>query len=295
MANVIIGIDMGGTKILGGIFTPNGEALHTIKAPTYPTSDSDPYHELEQVIHHLIAFADSKAATVKGIGVGVPGVVENSAVVSLGVALKWNNFPLKERLSQTFPYPIMVENDANIAALGEYHYGAAQKTRSMICIAIGTGIGAGIVLDGKLYTGAGNVAGEVGYFISDHEQLNQRYDGFGALETVASGTGIAQQAQKHTEKPYTAQDVFIAMRKNQTWAHTLLSDVADHISIMIANVTMLLNPDCIVLSGSVMTEADFFLPIIHQRLDGRIPIKPDIRVSTLGAHAALLGAISYFK
>lgn len=285
----ILSVDMGGTKILGGIISADGAIIREQQIPTYPTPDSVPFEQLCKLIAPLID--DS----IEGISIGIPGAVpDDSGVVHIAPALNWDNFPLKAHLQAKFEQPIKVENDVNLAALGEVRYGAGKGWRDAVCVAVGTGIGAGIVLDGKLYRGKMGAAGEVGYMLLGREFLRQHYEGdFGALESVAGGAGIAQQAQQLGYDVDTV-DVFIAAENGEQWAINIIDAVVDYLAMMVTNITMLLAPEGIILSGSVITHNPDFLPRMLAALEGRIPFLPELRLSTLGAKAALLGGAATF-
>ena len=281
-----IGIDMGGTKILGGRFTASGDLIASEQAPTYPIPDSDPFAQLVAFIQRL-----QGDDALQGIGIGVPGAVVDGQV-NLAAALAWDGFPLVERLQQQFDVAISAENDVNLAALGEHRFGRGRGTQNMLCIAVGTGIGAGLILNGMLYQGYQGVAGEVGYMLPDVASLDQTYDDFGALELIAGGHGIAQRARNRYGNDVTAAHVFQQSRAGDLWAIKLVRQVADALALMIGNISMILAPERVILSGSVMQSADVLLPRIRSRLTGSIPIIPDIVTSQLGAQAALYGAVS---
>jgi glucokinase len=285
----IISIDMGGTKIYGALTTPQGNILHEYRVSTHGDDGTlSSYDQLLGVIRYL---QGQSQQPVMGIGLGVPGVVsKDGETVSLAIALNWENYPLREKLRAEFDLPIYIENDVNIAALGEYGFGAAKGANSLICIAIGTGIGSGIVLNGRLYHGHTGSAGEIGYLLPGREFLHRTYEGFGALELVASGSGIAERAREKTGKVLTSEGVIEAARRGEPWAVLVLDETVDYLTLCVANVTSVLDPEVVVLSGGVMTHADLLLPQIQERMKGLIPFQPRILASALGTKAAVLGA-----
>lgn len=293
---VILSIDMGGTKIYGAVTTPQGEILYEHRTATYDENRThqSSFDNLVRLIEHLMQQTDQ---TILGIGIGVPGVVSKDGEnVSLAVALNWEDYPLRSLLQAHFDLPISIENDVNIAALGEYGFGAAKGADSMICIAIGTGIGAGIVLNGRLYHGHSGSAGEIGYMLPGMNFLRRTYTGFGALELVASGTGIADRAREKLEAlgkstpDLTAEQVIEAAQQGETWAKQVVEETIDYLTLCIVNVTSVIDPEVVVLSGGVMGQADLFLPAITERMQGLIPFQPRLVASTLGTKAAVLGA-----
>jgi len=238
---------------------------------------------------------------VHGIGVGAPGItLHTPGIVTWASTLHWKDFPLKARLKQCYPYPITVDNDVNLAALGELWFGAGQNVQNMVMIAIGTGIGAGIIIDGALYRGANEASGEIGNMLPGTEFLGRNFENFGALESVASGSGIAERAKlalRGTSSPVelenlTSEDVFEAAKQRQEWACTIIKETVDYLAIAIANLTVAFDPELIVLGGGVSRSADLLVQPILQRMQGTIPTLPKLVVSNLGLKAGVMGAIT---
>lgn len=157
-------------------------------------------------------------------------------IVAWAPGLNWRDFPLKDRLSKHFGMAVTVDNDVNLVALGELWFGEGQNTRNMVFIAIGTGIGAGLILDGVLYRGAHQASGELGYLLPGPQFLGRAYERFGAFEGLASG--IAERARKTLKgqwKPaalekLSAEDVFEAMRRGKAWAEALIAETVDYLA-----------------------------------------------------------------
>jgi glucokinase len=284
-------VDMGGTKIYGAlieIFTGNILLEHRIATHEGGAAPED---RLLLLIGHLLAQPLSDSHWIRHIGVGVPGVVTAAGEVMIAPNIGWNHFPLLATLKERFPVPVAVENDVNLAALGEYRYGAAQGATSMICIAIGTGIGSGIVVNGQLLRGHTYSAGEVGYMIPGREFLGNVYDTFGAMEYEAAGPGITRRGSEAVGHEVTTGDVFDAVRRQEGWALKIMDETLDYLALTLANSASVLDPQIIVLSGGVITAApDLFLEPLRQRVQGLIPFTPRIVASTLGSQAAALGA-----
>jgi predicted NBD/HSP70 family sugar kinase len=161
-----IGIDMGGTKLYGAISDVGGKILDETHIAKHGTSGEDSLDCLIDMIDRLLASQQVQGRQVRGIGVGAPGVTLHSeGIVKWAYPLHWENFPLKARLAQHYDLPITVDNDVNLAALGELWFGAGQDVQNMVLIAIGTGIGAGVIIDGALYRGAHEASGEIGNIV----------------------------------------------------------------------------------------------------------------------------------
>lgn len=298
---VVIGIDLGGTKMYGAVTNLGGEIQHEVNLAYHGTSGEASYVCLTELIQELIDKAQIDGRKIRGIGVGAPGItLFPQGIVTWAPSLNWRDFPLKARLSEQFGLAVTVENDVNLAALGEAWFGAAQHTQNMALIAIGTGIGAGLIIDGALYRGAHQSSGEVGYFLPGRQFLGKVYDGFGALEGLASGTGIAERACEVLSEQMTpedlvkisAEDVFAALRRGEAWTETIIAETVDYLAMGIAGVSALLDPEVIVIGGGVAGSADVLVERIQARLKGTLPVAPHLVVSTLGQRAAVLGAIT---
>jgi len=165
---------------------------------------------------------------------------------------------------------------------------------------VGTGIGAGVVLDGAVYHGAHQAAGEVGYLLPGPDFLGRRYDGFGAFEGIASGLGIAARAEgafmaggpARVAEQLTAETVFAEARRGAPWACRIVEETVDYLAVAIADIAAMLDPEIIILGGGVLASADLMVEPILKRLDGVVPYAPQLAASTLGPRAAALGAVT---
>lgn len=298
---VVLGVDMGGTKLYGAISDLGGNILDVINVGQHGTSGEDSFHRLVSLIDNLLASPKLHGRRVRGIGVGAPGItLHKEGIVTWAYTLHWDHFPLKMRLAEHYNLPITVDNDVNMAAMGELWFGVGQDVQNMILIAIGTGIGAGVIIDGDLYRGSNEAAGEVGNIVPGKEFLGKNYREFGALESVASGTGIAARARdllKHQRNPdeldaLTAEDVFEAARQKQEWAWQIISETVDYLAIAIVNLVASFDPELIVLGGGVSRSADMLIEPILRRINEVIPNPPKLLVSNLGLQATVMGAIT---
>jgi glucokinase len=299
--HLILGVDMGGTKIYGALSDLGGNILDEVNNARHGTSGEDSFNRLTALIDALLASPMLDGRQVHGIGVGAPGItLHKQGIVTWANTLHWQNFPLKARLSELYHLPITVDNDVNLAALGELWFGAGQNTQNMVMVAIGTGIGAGIIIDGALYRGASEASGEIGNMLPGCEFLGKNFQDFGALESVASGTGIAERARialkgKRTAEELenlVAEDVFEAARQRQGWAWKIINETVDYLAIAIANLAVAFDPELIILGGGVSRSAEMLVePILH-RMKGTIPTLPKLVVSSLGLRAGVMGAIT---
>lgn len=296
----VLGLDLGGSKMFGTVADLGGNIQSEIYRPWESNDPCDTLEQVSQLISDLLTRPRPPQQQVRGIGVGAPGVtLYERGVVTWAPSLGWRDLPLKDILQERFNYPVAVENDVNLAALGEYGFGAARGTTSAACIAIGTGIGAGIVIDRKIHRGFNQSAGEVGYLPPDVSYLGRRYDSFGALESIASGSGVERRARQLLEQQNlplpeqgpSAEDVFKAARLGETWAQQVVAETVDYLAFAVAVISAVLDPQVIVLGGGVARSADLLIEPILSRLDGVIPTRPNLVASSLGSRAAVLGAI----
>ncbi len=294
-SHCVIGIDLGGSKIFGALADLNGNILVERYHP-FASGQDNHYSALCSFLEQLVEAEEAKGRALMGIGIGVPSVVGPGGVVHWAPALGWRDLPLQEMLTERLSLPVVVENDVNLAALGELEFGAGVGARHLVCIAIGTGIGAGIVIDGSIYRGAHQAAGEIGYMLPGLEFLGRSYTGFGALESMASGSGVARRAREllrlgEGEGP-SAEAVFASARAGEPWAVRVVEETTSYLALAIANMAAMLDPEVVILSGGVAQSADLLLEPIERKLHGLIPFIPRVAASPLGRRAAVMGAIS---
>jgi glucokinase-like ROK family protein len=298
--NLVIGIDLGGSHISGIIANIGGEILVQTRSEKVWGEAEENCVAVIRFIQSLLRRAGEIQASLLGIAVGVPGIIDSKAgVVKIAPAMNWKDFPLLERLQAAFNLPVTVENDVNLAALGEYWFGAGVGINNLVMIAIGTGIGAGIILDGKLHRGFRESSGEIGYLIPGIQYLDNQYPGFGALESIASGKGIAERASAYLKKqgltplpsPLDAAAVFQAARDGQPWAEAIIKETIDYLSLAVANVSVCFDPELIILGGGISASVDLLIEPILTRLAHVIPVLPRLEGSSLQGNAPLLGAV----
>ncbi len=299
-AYAVVGVDLGGARMFGTVADLSGAVQHEMYLPRDDQSPEENLERLCELIERLLDAPRPPGQRIRGIGIGAPGLtLSPEGVVVWAPSLGWRDLPLKRILSDRFDVPVFVENDVNLAALGEWGFGAGRGARSLVCISVGTGVGAGIILDGALYRGHHQAAGEIGYLLPGVEFLGRRYDQFGALENLASGTGIAQRARELLEQEglplpadgLSAEEVFAAARRGEPWAQKVVRDTVDYLSLAIVSVSTVLDPEVIVLGGGVARSADLLIEPILRRLDGVMLCVPRLVASPLGRRAAVMGAI----
>ncbi len=296
-AFTVLAIDLGGTKLYGAIVNLAGDILleHTIEQ--HNTTGEATYQLLIEFIQTLLD-QSTQFPPLKGIAIGVPGIAHpQSGIVQHAPSLNWHNFPLTERIQSHFNLPTTIENDVNLSALGEFWFGVGQGTQNMLLIALGTGVGSGLILNSSLIRGTHDATGEIGYFLTDRDDLGRTYDEFGAFENKTSGLGLPILAQKHRNllnlppQSLTSQDVFTAVEQNHPWAQNTLAEFIDLLTIAISNANTLLDLDSVVLSGGLASQAQHFLPQLQERLLGLTPHPPQIQISNLNRTSTVMGGV----
>ena len=194
----VVGVDMGGTKILAAIIGSNGQIVSRFKAMTRADKSADEViHRIAECISESIKKANLDHTQIRGIGIGAPGVIDSkTGVVIYAPNLRWTNVALKTALENQIKIPVTVDNDVNLGTLGEQALGAGRGVDNLIGIFVGTGIGGGIILNGKLFYGANRTAGEIGHVILKPDGPRCSCGNRGCLEALASRTAISRYVRK---------------------------------------------------------------------------------------------------
>lgn len=293
-AALVVGIDVGGTKMAGGLCNLAGRVLarHDLTRETGP---SDPYDRILHLIRSLLSEAPV-GCQIRGIGLGVPGVTSLvEGVVSLAPGLGWTDFPLGRKLEEEFDLPVFLDNDVNTILLGERWFGAAREVRNAVCVAVGTGIGASILMDGQIYRGASEAAGEVGYMATGREVLHQPSRGrlaFGFLEDLAAGPGIGRRGTAALGYPVDAPALMRLAEAGNPAAQQVVQETVEHLGLAVANIACLLNPELVILTGGVMRSAHLLLDPIRAVVDRLAPYPPRVLLSELREEAGIAGGVA---
>lgn len=301
-ASLIVGVYVG-QNIVGALADLNGEIFERRTLPALPGEAG--VQRLIDFIKELCQAATPFGAPLRGVGVGIPSIaVLDDGLITWAPSFGWRNLPLKQRLEEALELPVFIENSVNLIALGESWRGAGQGLRNLLCIQFGDSIGAGLILNGQLYRGSHYAAGEVGYIIPNESYLGQTYDNYGCLEGLAGSSGIVQRAWQRlqTGQPsvltqtklahLTAEQVLAAASAGDALAQAVTQETVDYLSIAVANMACVIDPDRIIIGGDLAEFGELFVEPIRARVTGLIPVTPDIRVSDLGLDAAVLGAVA---
>jgi glucokinase len=314
---LVLGVDLGGTKFAVGAMTADGtREFGFASAPTRAEESADAVVGrmgalANQVIETTLKQTGAKRSDFIGVGIGAPGPLRrNDGIVVVAPNLGWHNYPLREKLAAEVGLPTTLDNDANCATLGEAWIGAARGARHVVGITIGTGIGGGLVFDGKLHHGASDVAGEIGHTTIETEGRRCKCGNYGCLEAYASGPAIAERAREALERgsesvlpklagsaaAITAQHVYNAAREGDALAREVVRDTARYLGAGIANILNLLNPDVVVLAGGVTAAGEELLTPLRLEVRRRA-FKPAVDAARivpgeLGSRAGVVGAVA---
>lgn len=310
--NLYIGIDLGGTKILTGLITEAGELVAQDYRKTKAKRGQDAVvGRLIDSVHHLMQASGIQPGDVRALGIGAPGPVESEAgvVVSPPNLPGWDRVPLRAKVEDTLGIPTFLENDANAAALGEWCFGAGRGSEHMLYVTVSTGIGGGFILGGKLYGGSSGAAAEVGHMTILPQGPHCMCGNRGCLEAVASGTAIARNAVELIERgvPTLIADlaatdpdgvgaklVAEAARAGDSVAEEIIREAMSFLGIGVANLVNLLNPELIVVGGSLTKMGDTLFDPVKRAVNQRaFPFSAErVRVipAELGDQVGVIGA-----
>ena len=273
MSANVIGVDMGGTKILSAVIGPEGNILGTAKVPT--KADRGPSVVIDRIADSIRKAIDKSGVaptSIEAIGIGAPGPLDPATgVVIFAPNLRWKDVRLKDELEARVGFPTFVDNDVNVGTLGEHVFGAGQGFQNVVGIFVGTGIGGGIILQGELFHGASKTAGEIGHIIVKAGGPRCGCGTRGCLEALASRTAMTKQFRKAIKKgqksvlsELTGGDLTAirsgvlakAIRLNDKLTLKVIKKTTKYLGVGIGSIVNFLNPEMIVLGGGVVEALD---------------------------------------
>ena len=258
------GVDLGGTTVKLALFDREGNLLDKWEIPTV-TADSGKriLPDIAEAIHTYLIKNNIAREQVIGIGIGVPGPVSDKGVVNRCINLGWGVFNIHDALSELTGFPVKAGNDANVAALGEAWKGGGNGCENMIMATLGTGVGGGIIIDGKPVSGVHGAGGEIGHLVLNPKETEPCGCGkFGCVEQYCSATGVVRVAKRYLQANdapsslraldnMTCKDVFDAAKAGDAAAQEILEQVYDLMGQFLANVCCVADPEVVVLGGGV--------------------------------------------
>jgi glucokinase-like ROK family protein len=311
-AGYVLGIGAGATHLLALVTDLDAQIMAEIERP-FDAADGPELglSAIAGIGRDVLAQAGVDVSQLIGIGVGVPGPLdhERGIIVAPPIMPGWSQVPVRDRLGQMLGAPVHLDNDANLAALGEQHYGAGQGMDNLAYIKVATGIGCGIIINGQIYHGQTGAAGEIGHITIDENGPPCKCGSYGCLEAMASGGAIARRAAMAIQAGQptilkeigvngnlTAKDIDRAAREGDSLSRQLYRDAGRLIGIAVADVINLLNPGRVIIGGGVSQAGELMLESLREtacQRSMRAAIgNTDIVQSTLGRRSTALGAVA---
>lgn len=319
-ARWVVGVDIGGTNlVVGAIPCDGGPPVGVRRQETKPERGADAAVGdiacmAEEVITETLGLHDGSRDDFVGVGIGCPGPLDPAEGVVIDTPnLGWKDYPIRDRIGDRLSLPASLDNDANCATYGEWWQGVGQGVDSLVGVTLGTGIGGGFILDGKVVRGASGVAGEIGHMTIDFTGRRCACGNYGCLEAYASGPNIAARAREGLEAGYesilsdlvegdlgriTALTVYDALVLGDEYAESVMTETAKILGVGIANIVNLLNPDMIVVVGGVTRAGDqLFGPLrseVRRRAFKTAVSACEILPGALPETAGVIGAAGIF-
>lgn len=309
ISGLTVGIDIGGTKVLGGVVDTDGKILATYRKDTPKNGGQDLINVIIEVVKEL-----QTKHQIAGIGVSTAGIVsaDRKTVIAAGNIANWNDVALADALVKEFGLPAVVENDANAAIWAEFKFGNAKGLNPVMFFIIGTGMGGGLIIDGKLYRGAHGIGAEFGHMMVKLDGEKCGCGAIGCIETYASGSALMRYAHEEiasnlekgkallnfgdgTLNGFTGQVLTKAAQAGDQLALSAFAKQSDWVGSAIASYTLLLDPEAIIIGGGVIDAGEIFLkPAIaaaekYMPFAGKHPL-PKIIAAKFGNDAGLVGA-----
>ena len=304
-----IGIDLGGTNMKIGLVHQNGKVIRETEKPTQKEEGPD------GVIRRMVRYAQDLAqdarvawSEIGGVGVGLPGFLDiPGGVVKYLTNLGWRDIPIRGQLESAFKVPVKIDNDANVAALGEVWAGAGAGEQNVVCITLGTGVGGGIIAGGKLLHGARGVAGEIGHIPIDPDGALCNCGRTGCLETISSATGMVRMVHKAIQQgessalsslahrgDLSTKDIFEQAKNGDPLAEKTVEKAVDALAEAMAVLSVVVNPSLFIVGGGVSKAGEALLVPLEKHYRKKVQQNAGegvkIKLARLGNQAGFIGA-----
>jgi glucokinase len=297
-AGAVIAIDLGGTKCHGALADLAGDVVREDVRPTF--ASGSPARSLLASVAALREASAAEGLPVRAVSVGIPAVINpDTGLVDAGPNVHWHGFDLVGLLNEELSEPFVVENDVNLAGLGEAWRGGGVGTGSFVTLSLGTGIGAAMVLDGNLVRGRHNAAGEIGFLVTSRSQLRGRPAA--GLEGLISGAALTERArvlikarpERTGLDPSTVTPALLFETASaDPVARVVIGELIDQVAITVTAITAFVDPERVILDGSIGRALAPYLGKIGALVAGAAYRAPELVTSTLGPNATVIGAIA---
>jgi glucokinase len=305
MKKYVFGVDVGGTTVKLGLFDPEGEVKEKWEIPTRKEDNGDHIiADIAESIKEKMSANSIDRMDVVGVGIGVPGPVKEDGTVLLAANLGWGKKNITMELGELLRVPVMAGNDANVAALGEMWRGGGRGYKNMVAVTLGTGVGGGIIIGGKIVSGSTGAGGEIGHIhLEDEEPAACGCGGHGCLEQYASATGVVRIAKKKLafsdkasvlrDKEITAKDIWDAVKEGDELAIEVAKVYGEYLGKGLAAVANVVNPDIFVIGGGVSKAGEVLIDYMKPYFEKYVfPGAKNVKfaLAVLGNDAGIYGA-----
>jgi glucokinase len=310
---VYAGIDIGGTSIKYGLVDTTGKILHKEQRPTLAEKGPMPLmHLITNIAERLLYYAAEEDFSVKYLGVGSPGAIDNRTGRVIGPSPNiegWQGMEIGETLKDRLNLPVIVDNDVNAMSLAELRFGAASGARSAVCVTVGTGVGGAVIINGRVWHGANFTAGELGHMTINFDGPKCTCGNYGCIEAYCSSqaiidrtkhkvkgglTPILEEVLERNVENLTVKKLFAALKKGDAVAQEVILETAKYLGIGLAGVANLLNPEIIVIGGGITEGGGGFIEAVADEIKkhafSSAYEKLSIAKAVLGNDAGFIGA-----
>lgn len=307
-----VGIDLGGTNIVAGVVDENYNIIHKASVKTNrPRPEKEIADDMAKVALQAIAEANLTVDDVEWIGIGTPGIANSKdGIIEYSCNLGFDNTPMVKYIQEHINKPVYVENDANAAAYGEYVAGAGKGHNSLVCITLGTGVGGGVVTDGKILTGFNFAGAELGHMVIEADGVQCSCGRKGCFEAYSSATGLIRMTKEAMEKDkdssmwdlvrernnkVSARISYDAMRMGDKSATEVVDKFTKYLATGLTNVINIFQPEVLCIGGGVCNEGDALLNPVKELVAKEVytrnsPKNTEIVIAKLGNDAGIIGA-----
>lgn len=307
-----VGIDLGGTNIVAGVVDENYNIISKASTKTNcPRPEKEIADDMAKMALQAVKNANLEISDIEWIGIGTPGIANSATgIIERANNLGFVNTPMVKYIKETIDKPVFIENDANAAAYGEFVAGAAKEARNAICVTLGTGVGAGIIIDGKIYSGSNYAGAEIGHTVIEVDGAECSCGRKGCFEAYSSATGLIRMSKEAMEKSpdsimnkmaqekggkVTARTSFDAMRAGDKSAKEVVDKYIKYLAAGITNTINIFQPDILCIGGGVCNEGDPLLLPVKALVENEDFAKnsekrTEIVIAKLGNDAGIIGA-----
>lgn len=308
MQKFVVGVDLGGTKISTALSNLNGEVISQTTVPTNANEGEIPVlNRIIESIDKVIKDGNATYKEVKGIGIGIPGALDvEKGIILFTPNVPFKNFNIVEPLKKKFEIPVFIDNDANVATIGEYVFGAGKGFKNVIFLTVSTGVGGGAILNGNIYRGNTSNALEIGHMTVAPGGPRCNCGNIGCVEATSSGTAIAKRGQEALSSKVetslrkydniTSYEVFTEAAAGDAVCKEIIENALNYLGIAVANAVSIFDPAVIIIGGGVSKAGDIVFETVRKVVDKRCfkSMAESVKIvpAGLGTDAGVIGAVA---